>query len=123
MSLVHRVIILNKPLKIRGFTAIQWVILFLVGGIGGLAIFNLVPKELKFGNFPANIAAVLLYGTLLMMVVTALEMKPLAWWKNNFLYRLKILPTVYLPHPESAVLYPDSSIIEPGSRKEEFYVQ
>ena len=43
------------------------------------------------------------------------------WWRNAFLYRLKLVPEVFIPKPEDAPLYPDPTIIE-KSVGEEFYI-
>ena len=124
MSLVHRVIILNKPLKIRGLSVKQWAF----GALSILIAFGIAtmfPKEWKlFDKYPTGITVGFLFFCASLVVINALDMKPLMWWKNVFLYRLKILPTQYMPHPEPPPsVYPDPSIIEAQRKEDQFYVR
>jgi hypothetical protein len=50
------------------------------------------------------------------------EVKPWAWWRNLVLYRLKMVPTEFLPHPEPAQEYPDPTIIDVKKRSSDIYV-
>ena len=124
MSLVHRVIILNKPLKIRGMSVKQW-------GFGALSVLvsfgiaTLFPKEWKlFDKYPTGITVGFLFFCGSLVILNALDMKPLMWWKNVFLYRLKLVPTQYMPHPETPPsVYPDPTIVEALRKEDQFYVR
>src|SRR5437660_11276578 len=122
MSVVHRVIVLNKPLKIRGFTLFQWGMMVLAAGVA-FAMGSYIPKEWKLANLPVGFLVGLLIFSAVLVCINALEMRPIAWWKNQFLYRLKLVPSVFLPHPEEAQAYPDASIIEPKKAEDQFYVR
>jgi hypothetical protein len=122
MSLVHRVIILNKPLKIRGFTLFQWAMMVLAAGLA-FALGSYVPKEWKLANLPVGFLLGLCIFSAVLVLINALEMRPLAWWKNQFLYRLKLVPSVFLPHPQEATPYPDATIIEPARKEDTYYVR
>jgi hypothetical protein len=123
MARVQRVILLNKPLKIRGFSIFQWVMLGISVGVGFWVSFSLVPQNIKFGNVPAGLVVFVCIVGAMGAFVTASEMKPMVWWKNNFLYRLKLVPTQFLPRPQPGTVYPDPSIIEPGKRDDDYYVR
>ena len=122
MSLVHRVIILNKPLKIRGFSILQWCLMVLTLGFS-FGIFTLFPKEWKLGNLPTGFIVALCFFCAVLMLINALELKPLAWWRNRIFYGLNVLPIQFLPHPEEAQPYPDSSIVEAPRERDKFYVE
>lgn len=122
MSLVHRVIVLNKPLKIRGYTIFQWVLMVAGAGLGFTA-FSFVPKEWKLGNVPVGLIVGIGVFCAVMVPMTMLELRPRAWWKNQFLYRLKLAPTTFLPHPEQGRAYPDPTIIEAPKKQDQYYVR
>lgn len=129
MSLIHRVIILNKPLKIFEFTIPQLIVL------AGSVLFafavssmipkewNLIPKDMKAGSLPTNILTFITLLCIAIALVKALEMRPFVWWKNNVFYRLKIVPSVYLPHLEEGQDYPDTTIVETARSADQFYVE
>ena len=124
MSLVHRVIILNKPLKIRGMSVKQWLFgAFMVLVSFGVAM--MFPKEWKLlDKFPTGLSVGFLCFCASLVVLNALDMKPLRWWKNLFLYRLKLLPTQFMPHPEAPrSVYPDPTIAEALRKEDQFYVR
>lgn len=116
MSQIHRVIILNKPLKIRGYTPFQWVLLASSLAVA-FYIGSAVPREWKFGNIPAGFVIGMPIFIAAMVFVTASQMKPMIWWKNAILYGLKLMPLMFFPHNEEGSLYPDPSIIDPKSSK------
>lgn len=122
MSVVHRVIILNKPLKIQGFSIGQWALMALGVAGGFIGAFNLVPKEWKILGAPAGVFVFVAIVGGVMVFVKACEMKPAAWWRNLLAYRLKLAPSVFLPRCEDGHVYPDPSIVEPGSGEERPYV-
>ncbi len=123
MSRLHRVIILNKPLKIRGFTVIQWISLGLSVALGLWASTSLVPKEWKVANAPAGVFVFVGIVGGIVALISALEMKPLVWWTNQAAYRLKLKPVTFLPHTEQpSAVYPDPTIIE-LRKEDEFYTK
>jgi hypothetical protein len=122
MSLVHRVIVLNKPLKIRGFTLFQWAMMVIAAALA-FALGSYVPKEWKLANLPVGFIVGLLIFSAVLVVINALEMRPMAWWKNQFLYRLKFAPTQFLPHPEDARSCTDASIHEAPRKEDTYYVR
>jgi hypothetical protein len=121
MSVIQRVIILNKPFKIRGYTILQWLIL-----VGSVALAFLVgtkiPQGVKLGNLPAGFIVGLLLVCVAIVFVHSTQVKPITWWRNCFLYKLGLVPSVYLPKREEAQEYPDSSIKEPVKREDLSYV-
>jgi len=122
MSRVHRVIILNKPLKIRGFTLLQWCLMVLAAA-AAFALGSWVPPNIKVGNISLGFWVGLLVFSVVLVLVNASEMKPSVWWKNNLLYRLRLIPTQYLPRPIQGMIYPDPTIIEARKRDDDYYVQ
>jgi hypothetical protein len=122
MSQVHKVIVLNKPLKIFEFTPIQ--LIMVVGSIiGGLVVAGNMPKEWKFNNVPAGVFVfVAIVGAALVLGKMS-EVKPWMWWKNLLLYRLGLVPKVFIPKPEPAPLYPDPNINESKKKSEQYYVE
>jgi peptidoglycan/LPS O-acetylase OafA/YrhL len=121
MSQVQRVIILNKPFKIRGYTVWQWILLASSLAIGFL-LGSKVPHEWKFGNLPAGFILGLTIVCAAIVVVSASQMKPFAWWRNKVLYTLGFVPVVYLPKREEGVIYPDPTIKEAVKREDQDYV-
>ena len=122
MSQVHRVLVLNKPFKIRGFTVMQWITL---AGATAIALFvgtKMVPNDWKLGNVPAGLPIGIAIWGAAAGYVTATETKPVTWWKNKLLYGLKLLPNVYLPKREEGVVYPDPTIKEIVKREDQPYV-
>ncbi len=124
MSLVHKVIILNKPLKIRGFTFPQWAILAVSVGVGFFLAFK-VPQDWKLGNLPVGVFVWVLIVGGAMVGVNAAEFKPAAWWRNLFFYKIfNSLPRAYYPHiEEQTQIYPDPDVIDPIKREDEGYIE
>jgi hypothetical protein len=124
MSRIHRVIVLNKPLKIRGFTVLQWVTLGLSIALGLWVSTAVVPKEWKIANAPAGVFIFVGIVGGIIALISALEMKPLIWWVNHVTYRLGIMPLSYLPNKESSTtMYPDPTINEIDKAANEFYAR
>jgi len=123
MSVVQKVVILNKPLKILEFTPFQWVLMVL-SACAAFIIWQKVPGDWKVGNLPAGFLLGLLVVCAAIVFVRATEIKPARWWMNVIFYRLKFIPNRFLPHPEPAPLYPDATIIDAPKRSEtaEFYI-
>jgi hypothetical protein len=122
MSVVQRVIVLNKPFKIRGYTIPQWLILGIASIAALFVATKVVPQGWKINGAPAGVFAFVIVLGAGIAYVSATQMKPTAWWRNKFLYGLKIVPNVYLPKREEAQLYPDPTIIERGKREDQNYI-
>jgi hypothetical protein len=123
MSVVQKVVILNKPLKILEFTPVQWVMM-VFSACAAFIIWQKTPSEWKLGNLPAGFLFGLLVVCAAIVFVKATEIKPAKWWVNVIFYRLKFWPSRYLPHPEPAPDYPDATIIDAPKRNEtsEFFI-
>ena len=121
MSLVHRVIILNKPLKIRGFTVSQWVVMVLAAATA-FGVGSAMPGNWKVGNLPVGFLVGLGIFCGAMLISQGLQMKPLTWWRNMIAYRLKLVPMTYLPHSEPGTIYPDPTVVDPGRKEDLPYV-
>ncbi|MBX9688583.1 MAG: hypothetical protein K2X27_17875 [Candidatus Obscuribacterales bacterium] len=126
MSLVHKVIILNKPLKIRGFTFGQWALLAISVALGFFLAFK-VPQDVKvpFTNLPMGLIAWVVIVGGAVAGVNAAEFKPFAWWRNLLLYKVfNAVPRAYFPHVEEQTqIYPDPDVIDPARREEEGYIE
>jgi len=124
MSVVQRVIVLNKPFKIRGYTIPQWLVMG-IAAVGGLFVATkVIPNDWKIpgSQAPLGVLAFVVVLGAGIAYVSATQMKPFAWWRNKFLYGMGIVPSVYLPKREEAQVYPDPTIIERGKREEENYI-
>jgi hypothetical protein len=123
MSVVQKVVILNKPLKVLEFTPFQWLVMGLAACIACIA-FQQVPGYFKIANVGLNIWVAILIICAAIVFVKATEIKPMQWWVNMIFYRLRFMPTKYLPHPETAPIYPDATIIDAQKKSEtsEFYI-
>jgi hypothetical protein len=121
MSQVHRVLVLNKPFKIRGFTVMQWITL---GSATAIALFvgtKIVPSTWKLAGVPAGLFVGIAIWGIAAGYVTATETKPIVWWRNRLLYGFKLLPTLYLPKREEGTVYPDPTIKEAAKREDQSY--
>jgi hypothetical protein len=122
MSQVHRVVILNKPLKIRGYTPWQW-------GLGTVALavafwsFSLFPHEWKIANLPVGFIVGLLIFCAALVFISASQMKPALWWRNSIMYRLGLLPVKFLPRVLPAQIYPDKTIIDSARKEQTAYIE
>ena len=121
MSVVQRVIILNKPFKIRGYTVWQWIVLTASVAIGFL-IGSKIPHDWKLGNLPVGFIIGLLIVCGAIVFVSASQMKPVAWWRNKLMYALGMAPVLYLPKREEGQVYPDPTIKEVVKREDQAYV-
>lgn len=126
MSLVHKVIILNKPLKIRGFTFPQWALLAIAVGLGFFLAFK-VPQDWKLPgtNLPLGVLVWVVIVGGAIAGVNAAEFKPFAWWRNLLLYKVfNALPKNYYPNVEEQTqIYPDPDVIDAARREDEGYIE
>src|SRR5262249_46893747 len=111
MSRIHRVLLLNKPFKVTifnmSFTPVQWLILVLALVAAFMLSTAPFPKEWKVANAPVGVFVFVGIVGAVAVLIQAMEMKPLVWWKNQILYRLRVKPLLFLPHPEPAPTYLD----------------
>ncbi len=112
---------MNKPLKIFDFTIIQLVLLFF-SCLGAFGIATQVPKEWKFNGMPGGAVVFIIIICIMLALVKMSEVKPWTWWTNLLLYRLRIVPTVFIPKAEPAPIYPDPTIMEVKKSADDNYV-
>jgi hypothetical protein len=126
LSVVQRVIILNKPFKIRGFTIWQWCVLTGALALGFFIWSKIIPHDWKIplpqGYMPTGLFLGIIIVCGALVVVSASQMKPLIWWKNRILYTLGFAPRLYLPVREEGQPYPDATIKEAVKREDQPYV-
>lgn len=122
MSQIHKVIILNKPLKIFDFTPVQLIIMLLCI-VGCLILSSKIPPDWKLDKMPMGFLIPFVIFCLALVFVKGSELKPARWWLNLFLYRLNLATRVFLPHPEPSQIYPDPDIIDAKKRDDNVYVQ
>jgi hypothetical protein len=122
MSQAHKVIILNKPLKVFDFTIIQLVLMFF-SVLGSFFAATQVPKDWKFNGMPGGALVFILLVCLMLALVKMSEVKTWSWWLNLLLYRLNAVPTTFLPKPEPAPIYPDPTIIDEKKESHKNYVE
>lgn len=121
MSRIHRVVRLNKPLKIGGFTPWQWVLMVIALALAFL-VGSKLPGDWKVGNLPAGFLVGLLIFCGALVYIQMSQMKPFAWWRNQVLYKLKLVPDQFLPRTYPGIEYPDSSIHDDDRKVDEYYV-
>jgi hypothetical protein len=123
MSEIQRVIILNKPFRIRGYTMMQWIIMGVAFAIAVLVGTKFVPHDWKLGNVPTGVWVFVVILGLGIGYVHVVQVKPLAWWRNRLFYAVGLEPTLYLPKREEGQEYPDSSIKQAPKREDQSYVE
>lgn len=121
MSQIQKVILLNKPMKIFEFTPFQLVLMF-VSTITAFIVGSNVPHDWKIANLPAGFIIGLVIICLAIVFVKMSEVKPWLWWRNAVVYKLNMMPTVFMPRPEPGQVYPDPTIIDVKKRANEYYV-
>jgi hypothetical protein len=121
LSRINKVIILNKPFKLMDFTIRQILLLVVIIGLG-LLVFSRIPQQWKLGHLPVNFLVLLGFVCVGLPMVKFTDLKPMAWWKNVVLYKLKLVPAVFIPKPEKGHIYPDPTIVEVNTKKDEFYI-
>lgn len=105
MAIIQKVIVLNTPFKLFGFTFMQLVIL-LVAALLGLWIGSLMPP-IKIGPAPLNVWVIILTPGAAMTFIAASQMKSWQWWRNRIFGLANLLPTQVLPKPRPAPIYLD----------------
>ncbi len=129
MSRIHKVVILNKPLKIPlpivgSFTPFQWALLAVSVGIGFLIATRVIPPDWKIGNnMPVSVLSFVLTIMGAVVFIFACRLKPLAWWRNLLLYRLGLNSVELHPRTDPGIEYPDPSITDDQKGKDDFYVK
>jgi uncharacterized membrane protein len=122
VSQIHRVIILNKPLKIFDFTPFQLILMF-AATITSFLVAGNVPRDWKLPNgLPVGFVCGLLIFCVAIVVVKMSEVKPWVWWRNMITYKLGLVPLQYLPRPEPGIPYPDPTIMDVKKRTDQYYV-
>ena len=101
MSQMHKVIVMNKPLKVFDFTIIQLGLMFFAVLLAFFAA-SQVPKDVKINGMPGGVVTFIILICIAMALVKMSEVKPWSWWINMFAYKMNVVPTVWMPHPEAA---------------------
>lgn len=129
MSNVQKVTLLNKPIKlgIMGIelTWLQWLLMLVATIVAFVVGSNFPFNNIKAGGAPLGLWVGLAVFCAALIFIHMSEMKPWCWWRNLFYYRLHVLPSVFLPHPEEAPIYPDPTKVDAKKRTddEEIYVE
>jgi hypothetical protein len=105
MAIVQKVIVLNKPFKIFGFTFVQWIILAGTA-LAGLWLGTAMP-QVKFNGIQLGIWITITTPCIALVCVNASSIKPWQWWRNRILSLSNLLPTEILPQPRPANIYPE----------------
>ncbi len=103
MAIVHKVIVLNKPFKLFGFTIFQGIAL-VFAALLGLWVGTSMPA-IKVNGIPIGIWSFILITSGAIVPIYALQIKPWAWWRNRVLSLAKLLPSEILPKPEAPTTY------------------
>ncbi len=103
MAIIQKVIVLNTPFKLFGFTFAQLITL-LVASLLGLWIGSLMPS-VKIGPAPLNVWVIILTPGGAMTFIAASQMKTWQWWRNRILGLSNLLPSEVLPKPQQAPIY------------------
>jgi len=123
MSQIHKVIVLNKSLKIFDFTPLQ-LLQMLLALVISIFAGSKMPADWKINHIPAGFLTGLLIFCSALVFVKMSEVKPWTWWRNLILYRLGLVPTTFIPKPEQGQIYPDPNIIEMKKRsQQDYYVE
>jgi hypothetical protein len=107
MAVVHKVIILNTPFKLFGFSFIQWLVLLITSSLGLWIGFSM--PQVKINGLPLGflVFMVIICGGI--VFVHASLIQPWQWWLNRLLYAAKLLPTEILPKPQPIETYFEES--------------
>lgn len=122
MAIVHKVIILNKPFKLFGFSFVQWIVLASTSLIGLWIGFSLPP--VKFNGLPLGFIVFMIIVCGGIVFVHASLIQPWQWWRNRILSLAQMLPTEILPKPQAAKTYIEDAakqsnkLSNPGNTKD-----
>ena len=111
MAIVHKVIILNTPFRLFGYSFVQWI--FLLGGAAaGVWVWFSMPNIKIHGlplQFLENVPVGLIFFVGIIsaggFIAHATLLKPWQWWLNRALYAAQMLPTEIFPKPQPAKTY------------------
>jgi hypothetical protein len=103
MAIVHKVIILNTPFKLFGFSFVQWIVLLLTALISCWAWFNTPP--VKINGLPLGLFVFLAIFCTGIVFVHATLIKPRQWWLNRILYAARLVPLELMPKPQPIKTY------------------
>ncbi len=106
MAIVQKVIVLNKPFKIFGFSFVQWIFLTLAA-LGGLWLGTAMP-QVKINGIQLGIWITIITPCVALVAVNASSIKPWQWWRNRILNLSNLSPTEILPKPVPAKIYPEA---------------
>jgi hypothetical protein len=105
MAIVQKVIVLNKPFKIFGFSFVQWIVLT-GAALAGLWLGFIMPP-VKINGIQLGIWVTIIFFCVAMVFVNASSIRPWQWWRNRILSLSNLLPTEILPQPRPARIYPE----------------
>lgn len=118
MSVVRKVELLNIPYRFYGFTIGQIIMLVIAVFLAIYVWTNMPNANVKvFQGLPLGFLVAMAIVCGAMVFVWANQIKPLQWWRNKLLYTLHLRPTLYVPVPQNAPIYPDANIIEGKTQK------
>jgi hypothetical protein len=103
MAIVHKVIVLNTPFRLFGYSFVQWVVLLFTALISCWAWFSCPP--VKINGLPLGLFAFLAIFCTGIVFVHASLIKPWQWWLNRVLYAAQLLPTKIFPQPQPIKRY------------------
>lgn len=118
MSTVQKVIILNKPFKLFGFTIPQGL-LVVASGLLGLLVGSNLPS-FKIAGAPLLFWITFLSICSALIFVSASQMKPWIWWRNRILSVAGLTSKEILPKFQPAKVYltgdniDESSLLDKG---------
>lgn len=103
MAIVHKVIILNTPFKVFGYSFVQWILLSVIALVSSWAWFSTPP--VKVNGLPLGLFVFVAIVCTGIVFVHASSIKPWQWWLNRVLYAAQLLPTEILPKPQPIKTY------------------
>jgi len=121
MSQIHKVIDLKQPLKIFDFTPFQ-ILVMAIGLILGFIAGTQNYGNAKLANIPVGFWIGLFIFSGSMVLSHMAQIKPFVWWKSMIIYKLKLMPVVYMPHPEPANEYLDASLSDSRHKKNDGFL-
>ncbi len=110
MAIVHKVIILNTPFKLFGYSFVQWILLTFTALIACWAWFSTPP--VKVNGLPLGLFVFVTIVCTGIVFVHATSIKPWQWWLNRVLYAAQLLPTEILPKPQPVKTYFEENSVQ-----------